>query len=71
MMLMNKQPRLQPRERPSARPDFDPKMAELARRGAYLYHPPLNADQQRRVGQMSLTDGLPVIREVPETPDAA
>ena len=27
---------------------------------------PLNADQQRALGQMSITDGVPIIREAPE-----
>lgn len=44
-------------------------MIELARRGAEMYHyptlPVMNPDQQRKIGQMSLTDGVFIPRVVP------
>lgn len=55
--MSEKTPRLRPHEKTS--------MVELAKLGADMYHRPLNADQQRRLGQMSLTDGVPIIHEAP------
>lgn len=39
-------------------------MQGLAEVGKRMYHP-LNPDQQRKIGQMSLTDGMPIVREAP------
>jgi hypothetical protein len=56
--MSDKNPRIQPHATT---------MIELARRGSEMYHypklPVLNADQHRKIGQMSLTDGVPIIRE--------
>lgn len=50
-------------------------MRELAERGAELYHPinPHIREYQQRLGELSLTDGVPIIQEVPpeEPPDIA
>lgn len=40
-------------------------MTSLAHAGIDMYRPPLNPDQQRRIGQMSLTDGVFIPRETP------
>lgn len=49
-------------------------MIELARRGSGMYHYPtlpLTPDQNRKIGQMSLTDGVFIPHEAPpeETSD--
>lgn len=56
--MVEKSPRLKPHS-----------TIELARRGSENYrYPtlPLNPDQNRKIGQMSLTDGVFIPREVPE-----
>jgi hypothetical protein len=58
VIMSDKTPRLQPHTR-----------IELARRGSERYtYPtlPLTPDQHRKLGQLPLTDGAPIIRDAPE-----
>lgn len=57
--MSDKTPRIQPHATT---------MIELARKGSEIYHYPtlpLTADQQKKIGQMSLTDGVIIIKEAP------
>lgn len=56
--MRDKEPRIQPHLT----------MNELAKRGAELYHPynPHVSEYSRKLGSLSLTDGLPVITEAPK-----